>query len=716
MSGQPLVSCICPTYNRRRFLPYLIHMFETQEWPKDKKELIILDDSPTSNQDIIDQHKKDLNIKYIYSSERIHLGEKRNRLNNMANGEYIFCFDDDDYYPPQRLKVGVSRMRSSKKTLSGSSILYTYYTNLNKLVIFGPYGPKHCTNGTMAYHRSFVKDHYYEKDATKAEEKFFLKDYSADMVQINPLDVMICISHGENTVDKRRIMNTGKDTEIKIKTLIKDKKLLQFYNSLVEEAKNLPELEKPKMKFIETNNLDLENVENGFILIQKEIIEEKLKEAIRNKAPIPILNRFEKILKKMEKGEIRVLTDPNKKLYLNEVLEGKVKLSKDYVEIWTERMKMQNAPEHIITIMKNIRELQENGALKYEEVTPINEYNQILLPDIFNQNSINNNTNNSNNINNNSNDNYNKTLITDIIDGNVKVSKEYVTYWLEKAKLTNITELINQLDTIKVLQDNDILEYEESTPFDKYEIFVSKNNVNIENNNSKNNLVLEDVINGKVKLSKEYVDHLLNKITDTEIIKELEIIKNLQDNDVIEKSDFTPFNNYDEIFLTHDNVPKMDDTNKYLILKDIIDEKVIVSKDYIKHWKNEILTNNGPKPVLNELEVIEVLQNNDILKYEEYTPLDKYEHIILTEKDREIIEKNNLVKNEKQDLSLSDVLNKRVSVSKNYIEYWLNNMKQYNGNENMIKCMEEIKKLQDNNLLEHNNFTPLDKYKNIILN
>ncbi len=375
MSGQPLVSCICPTYNRRRFLPYLIHIFETQEWPKDKKELIILDDSPESNQDIIDKYKKDLNIKYIYSSERIHLGEKRNQLNNMAKGEYIFCFDDDDYYPPQRIKTAITRMRSSKKNFSGSSVLYTYYTNLNKIVIFGPYGPNHCTNGTMAYHRSFIKDHSYEKDAVKAEEKYFLKNYTADMVQVNSLDVMICISHGENTVDKRNIMNTGKETEIKIKNLIKDKKLLEFYSSLVEEAKNMPELKKPKMILRESSLPDLEDIENGFFLVDKKTIEIQLEDAIKKKAPAPVINRFEKVIRRMEKGELRELKEHNKILNLNDVLEGKIKISKDYIEILLKKLDKRNdVNKEVLNVVKLIRDLQNDDKLGYAEITPINEY------------------------------------------------------------------------------------------------------------------------------------------------------------------------------------------------------------------------------------------------------------------------------------------------------------------------------------------------------
>ena len=45
----PFVSVICPTYNRRESLPYLLYIWQYQDYPAEKRELIILDDSPVSD-------------------------------------------------------------------------------------------------------------------------------------------------------------------------------------------------------------------------------------------------------------------------------------------------------------------------------------------------------------------------------------------------------------------------------------------------------------------------------------------------------------------------------------------------------------------------------------------------------------------------------------------------------------------------------------------
>ena len=51
-SGKPFVSVCTPTYNRRRFLPFLIKCFQSQTYPKELMEWIIIDDSDESVEDI----------------------------------------------------------------------------------------------------------------------------------------------------------------------------------------------------------------------------------------------------------------------------------------------------------------------------------------------------------------------------------------------------------------------------------------------------------------------------------------------------------------------------------------------------------------------------------------------------------------------------------------------------------------------------------------
>ena len=232
---QPFVVCICPTYNREKFLPQLLYMFNYQTYPSDRRHLIIYDDSPKSNELLI--KNRDNNITYIYDSDKKKLGYKRNKLNELAinmKAEYIMCLDDDDYYPSKKISYTITRMQATKAQISGTSKIFVWYTKLNKCVSYGPYNDHHCTNGTMCYTSKFIIDNdlKYDNEADKSEEKFFLKDYSYPILQLEPFKVILCINHGSNTVDKVKFLEYSQPHEQKLKKLINDNYLLQFYKNL----------------------------------------------------------------------------------------------------------------------------------------------------------------------------------------------------------------------------------------------------------------------------------------------------------------------------------------------------------------------------------------------------------------------------------------------------------------------------------------------------
>ncbi len=230
----PYVSCVCPTYNRAQFLPFLINMFNNQDYPKDLRELIILDDSNNDNYDNIKHLFIDNNIKYyhINTKKKLSIGKKRNLLHQFVSGEYIICFDDDDYYPPNRISHAISIMKSSNVMIAGSSKMHIYYVDLNKIYEFGPYGINHATNGTLAYHRNLSYTNFYDDNAESGEEKIFLNNYSEKMVQLCIENTILCISHGNNTYDKKKIINFGKHIDLDISFIIKDKEILDFYKSI----------------------------------------------------------------------------------------------------------------------------------------------------------------------------------------------------------------------------------------------------------------------------------------------------------------------------------------------------------------------------------------------------------------------------------------------------------------------------------------------------
>ncbi len=230
----PFVSAICPTFNRREFLPYLLYIWQYQDYPADKRELVILDDSPTSNADLVEMmvDPAQPNVRYIHSPERMTLGNKRNRLNALAKGEYIICFDDDDYYPPNKISHQVVAMQSSNALFSGSDQIYIWYSHLDKIYLTHSFGPRHALNGTFGYHRNLLKKHRYDDEAMLAEEEGFLKGFTTPVQQIDPRQAILCISHSSNTYDKDYILNSSTPVDLRLEDFVSDPNLLAHYRRL----------------------------------------------------------------------------------------------------------------------------------------------------------------------------------------------------------------------------------------------------------------------------------------------------------------------------------------------------------------------------------------------------------------------------------------------------------------------------------------------------
>ena len=229
----PRVSICTPTFNRRPFFKGLIDSIHAQTYPKDRIEWIIVDDGTDKIEDLV----KDIPfVKYFYT-EKMPLGRKRNFMHDHCSfkndNDIIIYFDDDDYYPKERISHAVEKLTGSNALCAGSSEIHIWFNTLNKMYRFGPYGPNHATAGTFAFKRELLKQTSYENDALLAEEKHFLKNYTIPFVQLDPLKTILVISHEQNTFDKRRLISPDNkqcnESALRPQNFIKNTELFKFY-------------------------------------------------------------------------------------------------------------------------------------------------------------------------------------------------------------------------------------------------------------------------------------------------------------------------------------------------------------------------------------------------------------------------------------------------------------------------------------------------------
>lgn len=234
----PFVSIVTPTYNRRRFIPYLIKMVQQQTYPRDRMEWIVYDDGQEPVGDLLEAEKENLPIlRYIFSEDKMTIGEKRNRLNQEAKGDILVAMDDDDFYFPERVSAAVVALQKRPAVdLAGSSHIYMYFTDTKEIYSIGPYFPLHATNGTMAWTKRYSLTHKYDETVAFAEERSFLENYKNPLIQLDPMKVMLVISHTDNTFDKTQLRKDKnpliKRTNMKLDNFIRDNEIKEFFSSL----------------------------------------------------------------------------------------------------------------------------------------------------------------------------------------------------------------------------------------------------------------------------------------------------------------------------------------------------------------------------------------------------------------------------------------------------------------------------------------------------
>jgi glycosyltransferase involved in cell wall biosynthesis len=240
----PFVSVCTPTFNRRPFIEMMIACFDSQDYPKDRMEWIIIDDGTDPIEDLVGGHP---NVKYFRYNNKLSLGKKRNIMHDKSKGDIIVYMDDDDYYPPDRVSHAVNMLLANPIALcAGSSEMYIYFNDRKRMVQFGPYGKDHATAGTFAFKRQLLKQTRYNEDACLAEEREFLKGYTIPFVQLDPLKTILVFSHSHNTMDKRILLDNieivghpdSQYAKYSSKTLgdfIKDEKIVKFFTEDLEK-------------------------------------------------------------------------------------------------------------------------------------------------------------------------------------------------------------------------------------------------------------------------------------------------------------------------------------------------------------------------------------------------------------------------------------------------------------------------------------------------
>jgi predicted O-methyltransferase YrrM len=196
-----LVSCIMPTANRRAFIPQAIRYFQRQDY--EARELIILDDGADSVADLV---PRDPRIRYVRMDERRTMGAKHNLACDLAQGEIICHWDDDDWMADWRLSYQIRELLSrSPSAICGLAHLLFYDPRADRAWRYR-HPDQHrpwIGGGTLVYRRSFWESHRFPDMNEGADTIFIWGLTDAEIVALPDERFYVAIVHAANTSPKR---------------------------------------------------------------------------------------------------------------------------------------------------------------------------------------------------------------------------------------------------------------------------------------------------------------------------------------------------------------------------------------------------------------------------------------------------------------------------------------------------------------------------------
>jgi len=115
----PFVSAVCHITAQGGSLPYLVSLYCCQDYPAQRRELIILDASANSQLDQIetltDGQNEALNIRYVHAPHLCASDEITNKIKALSSGELVVELCCDASYPQDYLRATVAQMQAAAK-------------------------------------------------------------------------------------------------------------------------------------------------------------------------------------------------------------------------------------------------------------------------------------------------------------------------------------------------------------------------------------------------------------------------------------------------------------------------------------------------------------------------------------------------------------------------------------------------------------------------
>lgn len=195
----PLGTCIMPTANREKYIPFALDYFLQQNYPN--KELVIIDDGIRSIQNLLPD---DPQIRHYYTQPLGTIGLKRNYAIERSHGEIIMHWDDDDWRAPDWISQQVNFLLMTDADITGIKHVHYFSPLMNTFWQGDAYNRNNpnsrvwLNGATLGYWKSYWREHPF-KDLQKGEDDDFIQHEGAKVFAHDYIDGFVAILHPDNT-------------------------------------------------------------------------------------------------------------------------------------------------------------------------------------------------------------------------------------------------------------------------------------------------------------------------------------------------------------------------------------------------------------------------------------------------------------------------------------------------------------------------------------
>lgn len=210
----PPISVVTLLYNRRKFFDLACHNIMLSDYPKEKIEWIIVEDSDDTNEDASDRviqvgmQAAPLQLVYVPLGKKTPIGEKRNKGIERAKNDIILFMDDDDHYPETsfRRRVAWLTKHPMKPQCVGCTMIACYDLIRGvSAVNTPPYSlglGKRISEATLCFYRRWWEAKKFAKD-NLSEGELFLAGREHEVLELPPQQIIVAFSHQKNTSGRR---------------------------------------------------------------------------------------------------------------------------------------------------------------------------------------------------------------------------------------------------------------------------------------------------------------------------------------------------------------------------------------------------------------------------------------------------------------------------------------------------------------------------------